>query len=731
VEETAALDGMPDPWTLRLTDSGGASAVAFGPRVLFCYDSGDTGMRNLAVVALTDAGVPGKDAAALFGLSPVYVSMLRGRARAEGAAGLARRRGRPPKLTPRQARQARVWAGQGMSQTETARRLKVARSVISELLGRLGPIPTQPELGEPAEPGRPEEPADVDDVAGSPAADNAEDAEDADGEGCLAETGEAPACADAADAPAAAGPVTWPAARLGEGVFWSRHAGAMLAHAFTDRVGATAVLAGAAGPAGRARFDDVGLLAATSMAFTLGAKTVEQVKHLTAAEAGPLCGLARLPGLRTLRPRLAGVADACDPLGLQRAFAKAMLDAEPCESGVYFVDDHFVPYAGAKPVPKGWNTKRRAAQRGRADTWVTDHAGRAVAFTTGEPSGLTKTLPPALAQLRAIVGPHAKIMLGFDRGGSYPQVFAACRDAGADWITYRRAPLAAPTRLPVLTTIVRDGKARRIAWSEETVDIDGYGPARQITLFERGEPVLQVLTSDTRACPAKLLAYIKARWRIENAFKYADHHGIDALCDYIADIEANTRPVDNPARKTANTAHKAAKAALGEAERALAHILADPAQTPAQKNRRIPAAQKKIDQAKRAVAEAETARKAIPATLPANQIDPTAERALLRTRRRALQMVLRLLAYNAEHWLANHLNAYLQDDDEYRAITRETLIRGLAGAITYTPEKITVTLDRPTAPRIARALTLLTEEINNTPPRLPGDPRPITYTIKP
>ena len=53
---------------------------------------------------------------------------------------------------------------------------------------------------------------------------------------------------------------------------------------------------------------------------------------------------------------------------------------------------------------------------------------------------------------------------------------------------------------------------------------------------------------------------MKARWRIENAFKYAaEHYGIDALADYIADIETNTRPVDNPARKTANTTVKTRK----------------------------------------------------------------------------------------------------------------------------------------------------------------------------
>ena len=92
-------------------------------------------------------------------------------------------------------------------------------------------------------------------------------------------------------------------------------------------------------------------------------------------------------------------------------------------------------------------------------------------------------------------------------------------------------------------------------------------------------------------------------------------------------------------------------------------------------------------------------------------------------------MVLRLHAHNAEHWLASHLNAYLRDDDEYRAITRQTIIRGLAGPSPTPRDRITVQLDRPGAPRVACALALLIDEINHTPPAMPGDTRPITYQL--
>jgi len=159
-------------------------------------------------------------------------------------------------------------------------------------------------------------------------------------------------------------------------------------------------------------------------------------------------------------------------------------------------------------------------------------------------------------------------------------------------------------------------------------------------------------------------------------------------------------------------------------------MLADPAIPAAAKNATlIPAATRKITAAERALATAGAARDKIPAKLPASVIDPDAIVALLRTGRRGLQMVRRLLAHNAEHWLSNHLNAYLQDDREYRAITRQTIIRGLAGVITYTPAAVTVELQQPDEPRIARALALLLDEINNTPASMPGDSRPITYQL--
>src|SRR5664279_6484006 len=138
------LEGMPEPAALRLLAADGQVLVTHGRTLVYRYEADDTGMRNLAIVALTDAGRRIDEVALLFGLTATYVSMLRGRARQGGSAALVRhRRGRPPKLTGRQVAQAQVWAASGWTQQAIADQLKVARSVISELLARVGPAPVQ------------------------------------------------------------------------------------------------------------------------------------------------------------------------------------------------------------------------------------------------------------------------------------------------------------------------------------------------------------------------------------------------------------------------------------------------------------------------------------------------------------------------------------------------------------------------------------------------------------
>jgi transposase len=707
------LPGMPETSSLRRHSSGGETVVSFGSRLVFRYADGDLAMRNLAISALREAGVSGLDVAEIFSLSPEQVSRLRTRVKREGSAGLALPRGRRPKLSERQVATVRRLAAQGATQTEIAQRFGVAQSVISELLAKFGPAPVQESLHANGAD------APIDDTKGADTSTSDVAGNDAHGDGAAGDDAHGDVRAD--DRHGAG------LARIGTGEHTSRYAGAALLYPYLDMVGAEDIFSTLSGARSR-RYDDLSVLATGVMGFALGIDTVEGSKHLRRADAGVLVGVSAIPELRTLRTRLSALADGGDPLALQRAFASATLAADPPTSPIYYVDDHFVAYSGARPVAKGYNTKRRHAQRGRDDTHICDERGRAVVFASSEPSGLSATMGSVLAQLREVVGPDQRILLGFDRGGSYPKAFKACREANMDWITYRRGKLAPVTAPVTRSWATRDGHRVVVQVADEEITITGYGRARQLTLYEHGTAVLQVLTSDMEAKGAALLLWLRGRWSIENFFKYASaHNGIDSIASYLMDQGPDETEVANPRRTAARAEVVAAESALATAERALAQLLCDPDTGVEETNGQVTGLQRDVDAAAAALFAARSALKGIPAKVSARELDPGAERAKMRLERRGLQMVCRLLAFNAEAWLAEHFNAYLGDLDEYRAIMRNLL--QLGGTFSYGRNSITVTLDRPDSPRVAGALELLAEELNTHSARLMGDRRALRYQV--
>ena len=128
--------------------------------------------------------------------------------------------------------------------------------------------------------------------------------------------------------------------------------------------------------------------------------------------------------------------------------------------------------------------------------------------------------------------------------------------------------------------------------------------------------------------------------------------------------------IDNPSRVVGRAKRKTAAVALAAAKVALGAESAHPRRPICVHLAALRALQDDVAMAKDDLEEATTVLTAIPARLPRNEVCPGATRCRPRLERRALQMVCRLLAYNAELDLSRRLNAYLGDDDDYRAITR-------------------------------------------------------------
>jgi len=285
-----------------------------------------------------------------------------------------------------------------------------------------------------------------------------------------------------------------------------------------------------------------------------------------------------------------------------------------------------------------------------------------VCFVTGEPSGLTVTLPKAAGGTEEGRGAgredHARLSTAAARMRRCSGTAATRTRTG---VTYRRAPrLAVPAMLPVITTVSyagprpadRLGRGRPVP-DQKTTARPGRSPSSSTARF-----ALQILTSDFR-CVARRRSWpwLKSRWREEELpqVRLGETTAIDKICDYLATISENTKITGNPAPQEGErpAVHEAEKKTLaaarggnwpGPARRPRHHP--PPPRTPAS-----PPLQRKINPGALPPPRPASRRPATPSPPKTARPAPstqTRKTALLARRpaRRGLQMVLRLLAHN-------------------------------------------------------------------------------------
>src|SRR5271156_5938425 len=107
----AILEGMPDPRDLHRLDTGGETVIFAGAAELFRFAEDDAAGRHLAAAVLRQLKFPGRDVAAVLGLSAAYVAALHQRALREGTAALVRTAGRPRETGQTAWGRGRRWRG--------------------------------------------------------------------------------------------------------------------------------------------------------------------------------------------------------------------------------------------------------------------------------------------------------------------------------------------------------------------------------------------------------------------------------------------------------------------------------------------------------------------------------------------------------------------------------------------------------------------------------------------
>jgi len=704
--ELARLDAsFMIPPVLDVTHVADKEIVHIGATPIAQYPTADVTMRRHVMVQLAEAGgLTGVHIAERFQVTPVYVSLLRGRMRAQGSAGLAAKRRGPKgamKVTGPLVKRVRALRQTGLSYRAIATAVgQVSHQTVRRML----------DASESTQPPVPDE---LDAISSSP-------------DGAEAATGAEPEAREGSrePTPAVVGP--------------SRYAGAMLLHVALSQLSLWQVFAERGAQVGRSALSVAQVIGMVAWGFALRLGSIEGFKTALAQDFGMLLGLPTVPCVQTLRTRWCALAESVAPDAILRALLAAAVRLEPVWEGAYYVDGHFSPYTGQAPVGKGWNAKRRLAEPGHTDVYVHDATGRALYFLNRPLNdSLVKVLPDLVREIRA-VAPHQRVILVFDRGGYSGPGFRALTDQGIGFLTYLKGRKAR-RRFPVdrfsqrwwaLDDPTGIGKRQRHVYRvyERGTRIRGAGLVRTVVVQDDEGHQIPVLTNCADLPAAKAVHLLRLRWRQENSFKYlVTHYGIDQIMQYGVTTTADTRLVDNPVRARVQTQLADARAArvfgeadVGQAVMAGASIRTAVSSTTRRVARAIEA---RITRLEHRLTQT-------PAKVPVTSLPGRRrKRATLKSDRHDLVTGVKLATYNAERLLARRFFQHYQDPRDWLTIFRSLL--QLPGVLRQEADgTIAVQLQAPDHPRIQRALVAFLQDINGLHPRMFGTGPALRFEVQ-
>ena len=465
---------------------------------------------------------------------------------------------------------------------------------------------------------------------------------------------------------------------------------------------------------------------------------------------GRVLGLDRAPEVKTIRRKIGWLAGQGKTDQLLRAMAAHHLACckQQIETAdvVLYVDGHVRAYQGTRKIGKTHAARLKFPAPATVETWVSDGHGDPVLVVMAEPAAsLAGELRRLLPTLRQAVGDGRRVLVGFDRGGWSPALFAHMAAAGFDILTWRKQPAPDINRSLFAEVTFTDDTGLVHTWQAADTPVDlpvddqgGTFPIRQVTRLidtKTGTRQAHLVTTRTDLPVGEVLYRMGSRWRQENYFRYARmHFALDAHDSYTATDDDPDRMVPNPAKKTTRDTVNAARAHLDRVHAATDALLLDWHTPPAKEPVLLTNADYNqitgpLREAEHALANAQAVNAATPARLPLDQVNPGQQ--VLDVETKLLTHAIRIAAFNTITSLARDLRvhtSYARASDEAHTLISQALRQ--PGDIIPGDGVLTIRLDPLPTRRATKALTELCEHLNDTHTRYPGTDLLLHYETK-
>ena len=481
----------------------------------------------------------------------------------------------------------------------------------------------------------------------------------------------------------------------------------------------------------------------------LGEARAEGAARIDPPALGRVLGLDRAPEVKTIRRKIRYLAEAGKAGDWIAAMAARHVADRPEQAAVLYVDGHVRAYQGTRRIAKTHVPRLKFPAPATVETWVTDAAGDPLLVVMAQPgASLASELRRLIPDMRAMVGDGRRVLVGIDRGGWSPTLFADLDAAGFDTLTWRKGkiPDVAEHAFAEHTHIDAHGRTHTWALADTRVTLDitegnragEVFTMRQISLHDAARTrQMHILTTRGDLPAAEIRYRMGSRWRQENHYRYARiHFDLDSHDSYRARDDDPTRMVPNPAKKPAYQHVEKVRRALYSAETTrdrelLAASTPAPGHTTVITNTMLITINTDVHTAHHALDTALAAHQQIPARLPLAQVNPGQQ--VLDTETKLIHHAIRIAAYNTAQSLARAIltdTGYTRADDE-----AHTLIRtALAGSGDIIPDPTTNTLhirlDPLPAPRHTAAIAELCQVLNATDTVYPGTTLTLRYSTK-
>jgi hypothetical protein len=473
----------------------------------------------------------------------------------------------------------------------------------------------------------------------------------------------------------------------------------------------------------------------------------EGLRHVPPGELGKTVGLDRVPEVRTLRVKIATMAEQGTPREWMQELSRQWMQADPQEAGYLYVDGHVRVYHGAGALlPRRYVSREKLCLRGTTDYWVNDALGRpffVVSQTVTE--GLAATLldqivpellvsvpgQPSEAELAANPRLHRFVVI-FDREGSAHSLFSKLWEHRIGAITYRKAvkDLWRTEEFFEVEVPVPGGGVTRMQLATRSTTLTAGRAALPVLeirrLTQTGHQTSIITSAQCLESPA-VAGRMFSRWCQENFFGYMmEHYDIDGLVQYGSEEIPGTTQIINP---TWRTLDKAVREMLGRIRKLHAEL---GVQVLRNEGSDIQQRAERLHDIQRLEADAEQLRmqrRQTPRKVTLNELPESERPRQLRPLGKMFTDTVKMIAYRAETALVGLLRPHLAKEEEARALIRELFVSSADLEPNEQENILTVRIHRMACPAHDKAIAALLAELTKTAFRHPETGMRLIYEL--